>query len=60
MRDLKVGAAVRLTVFREGRTRDLECTLPERPLLPGDMPGPRSSFVPQRAPNRVDSTRYRL
>ncbi len=60
MRELKVGDTVRLTVFRDGRTREVECTLPERPLLPGDMPGPRSSFVPQRAPVRVDSTPYRL
>ncbi len=60
IRDLKVGATVQLTVFREGHTREVECTLPERPLLPGDIPGPRSSFVPQRTPVRVDSPRYRL
>ena len=60
MRDLKVGDTVRLTVFREGRTREVTCTLPERPLLPGDLPGQRPSFVPQRAPVRVDTARYRF
>jgi S1-C subfamily serine protease len=60
MRDLKVGAAVRLTVFREGQTREVECTLPERPLLPGDIPGQRPSFAPQNTATRVDRAPYRL
>jgi S1-C subfamily serine protease len=60
MRDLKVGATVRLTVFREGQTREVECVLPERPLLPGDIPGQRSSVVPQVAPTRSDGARYRI
>jgi S1-C subfamily serine protease len=60
MRDLKVGATVRLTVFREGHTREVECTLPERPLLPGDIPGQRPSFAPQKTPTGVDEARYRL
>jgi serine protease Do len=38
MKALKVGDTVRLTVFREGDYRDLEYVLPERPLLPGDLP----------------------
>ena len=38
MRSLKVGSRVRLTLFREGETREVEYVLPERPLLPGDLP----------------------
>ena len=38
MKGLEVGDTVRLTVFREGDYRDLEYVLPERPLLPGDLP----------------------
>ena len=38
IRGLKVGAKVSLRVFREGRYRDVSYTLPERPLLPGDLP----------------------
>jgi serine protease Do len=34
---LKVGDDVRLTVFREGRSRRVEFTLIERPQLPGDF-----------------------
>ena len=60
MGDLKVGASVRLTVFREGQTREVECVLPERPLLPGDIPGQRPSFTPQNTRTRVDRTRYSL
>jgi len=60
MGDLKVGATVRLTVFREGHTREVMCVLPERPFLPGDMPGERPSIAPQSTPTRVDSARYRL
>jgi len=38
MRSLKVGSSVKLTLFREGETREVEYVLPERPLLPGDLP----------------------
>ena len=34
---LKAGSNVRLTVFRNGKTRQVSCTLPERPVLPGDF-----------------------
>ncbi|HEV2664784.1 MAG TPA: trypsin-like peptidase domain-containing protein [Blastocatellia bacterium] len=35
--DLRVGATVNLTIFRGGEYVDLKYTLPERPLLPGDI-----------------------
>ena len=38
MRGLKVGATLTMSVFREGETREVVYTLPERPLLPGDLP----------------------
>jgi len=60
MRDLKVGSTVRLNVFREGQTREVECTLPERPLLPSDMPSQRPSFSSPSTSSRVDRARYRF
>ena len=41
MRALKVGATISLTVFRDGEYHTVEYSLPERPLLPGDVPGQR-------------------
>lgn len=41
MQGLKVGMTVRLTVFRNGESLEVEYALPERPLLPGDLPGHR-------------------
>ncbi|MDQ3747387.1 MAG: trypsin-like peptidase domain-containing protein, partial [Acidobacteriota bacterium] len=38
LRRLKVGSAVDLTVFRDGKYLDVSYVLPERPLLPGDIP----------------------
>ncbi len=38
MRGLKVGSRLKLRLFREGKYLDLEYNLPERPLLPGDLP----------------------
>jgi S1-C subfamily serine protease len=38
MRALKVGSVLKLSVFREGEIREVTYTLPERPLLPGDLP----------------------
>jgi S1-C subfamily serine protease len=57
MRALKVGDTLHLSVFREGQYSDVEYMLPERPLLPGDIPG-QSSLAPaagghRRAPARV-------
>ncbi|MFI5339633.1 MAG: hypothetical protein ACHQ7N_07335, partial [Candidatus Methylomirabilales bacterium] len=42
MQSLKVGDTVRLTLFREGETQDVEFVLPERPLLPQDLLTQRS------------------
>ncbi len=38
MRTLKVGDTLTLSVFRDGETRRIVYVLPERPLLPGDLP----------------------
>jgi len=37
MRGLKVGDTVRLTLFREGKSQDVEFVLPERPFIPQDV-----------------------
>jgi len=58
MRALKVGDSVRLTVFRDGDTRDVDVVLPERPTLPEDIQAQRS-VAPLRAIQPVDRTRYR-
>ena len=60
MKDLGVGATARLTVFRGGQTREVECVLPERPVLPGDIPGQHSTLVPQGRGVRADAARFRL
>jgi serine protease Do len=46
VRSLKVGDKVNLSLFREMKTRNVEFTLPERPILPGDLPSdtPHSSL----------------
>jgi len=38
MRALKVGDTLAMSVFHEGETRNVIYMLPERPLLPGDVP----------------------
>lgn len=40
---LKVGDKVQLTLYREQKTRKVEFVLPERPILPTDMPASGSS-----------------
>lgn len=37
--ELRVGSIVNLTIFRGGKYLDVQYTLPERPLLPGDISG---------------------
>ncbi len=44
MRGLKVGSNLALKLFRRGKYRDVEYVLPERPLLPGDIPAQGESF----------------
>jgi S1-C subfamily serine protease len=46
---LRVGDKVRLTIFRDGATQKVEFVLPERPLLPGDLPGSNSSLIQESA-----------
>jgi S1-C subfamily serine protease len=38
LHDLKVGTTFNMTIFREGKYLDIKYVLPERPLLPGDIP----------------------
>ena len=54
VRTLKVGDTVRLTLYHDGTTRQVEFNLPERPILPGDVPSDgRRALAPlehRRAP----------
>jgi S1-C subfamily serine protease len=53
MRALKVGDAMSLSVFRDGQTRQVTYKLPERPLLPGDLPEEQAGLQqPPIAPRR--------
>jgi S1-C subfamily serine protease len=47
LRALKVGSTLKMSIFREGETREVTYTLPERPLLPGDLPEEQAD-LPQR------------
>jgi serine protease Do len=38
MRGLKVGSTLKLRLFRDGKYKDVQYVLPERPLLPADLP----------------------
>jgi len=38
LQELKVGGDISLTIFRDGKTQEVKYKLPERPLLPGDIP----------------------
>jgi S1-C subfamily serine protease len=38
VRSLKVGDRVRLKVYREGKTQEIQFGIPERPILPWDLP----------------------
>jgi len=44
LRQLKVGANVSLTIFREGEEIAVSYDIPERPLLPGDIGGENASL----------------
>jgi serine protease Do len=63
MRALAVGAELRLRVFRDGTYRDVQYSLPERPLLPGDVPSDRemttSLSSAERAARAHERTRLR-
>jgi serine protease Do len=45
---IRIGARVRLTVFRQGRTFTAELTITERPLQPGDVPESSQTFSVQQ------------
>lgn len=38
LQGVKVGTTITMTVYREGNTSDVKYVLPERPVLPGDIP----------------------
>jgi serine protease Do len=46
LRGIKVGSNISLTVVRNGEQLDINYSVPERPLLPGDVAGPNASFTP--------------
>jgi len=57
MRGLKVGSRLKLRLFREGKYLDLEYNLPERPLLPGDLPEISTLLPPVPPPGKSDMSR---
>jgi S1-C subfamily serine protease len=59
MRSLQVGDTVRLRLFRDGRTQDVEFVLPERPILPQDLLSYRS-VAPLRNNPPTGRPGYRL
>jgi S1-C subfamily serine protease len=56
MRLLRVGAHVTMRVFRDGHYRDVEYSLPERPLLPGDVSSERSRTLVVPSGDRAGGT----
>jgi len=42
---LTVGTKLKLKLWRKGETREVEYTLPERPLLPGDVPAAQAHLL---------------
>ena len=50
MRGVKVGDKLKMSLFRDGETREVVYTLPERPLLPGDLPEEQAGM---QEPNRT-------
>jgi S1-C subfamily serine protease len=53
VRSLKVGDTVRLTLYRDGATRQVELRLPERPVLPGDVPSDGRRSLPSLLGHRL-------
>ena len=55
LRELAVGDKVKLTVYREGEVREVEFVLPERPLMPSDLPEGQTFFAGPRRGNENPS-----
>jgi serine protease Do len=55
MRGLKVGSQLKLRLFRQGKYLDIDYKLPERPLLPGDLPE-AGTFAPLPLSGRSDAS----
>jgi serine protease Do len=56
MRGLKVGSQLKLRLFRQGKYLNIEYSLPERPLLPGDLPE-GSTLTPAPPTGKSDASR---
>ena len=57
LRALTVGDKVKLTVYREGEVREVEFVLPERPLMPSDLPEGQSFVIgPRRGTENASPT----
>ena len=54
MRGLKVGSTLKLKLYRQGKYIDIEYKLPERPLLPGDLPE-GGTYAPLPLPGKSDA-----
>jgi S1-C subfamily serine protease len=59
MRAIKVGSTLKMRLFHEGAYREVEYKLPERPLLPGDLPD-NGTFTPTPVPDTKTKMRRRM
>ena len=59
MGSIKVGSTIKLRLFRAGSYFQVEYKLPERPLLPGDLPE-SGTFTPAPHPDNKTQMRSRL
>jgi len=57
--ELRVGSTVNLTIFRGGKYVDVRYTLPERPLLPGDI-SDRTAVAPLTGKSIRRASRFRF
>jgi hypothetical protein len=59
MHAIKVGSTLKMRLFHEGTYREVEYKLPERPLLPGDLPD-NGTFMPTPVPDTKAHIRGRM